>query len=209
MEAGTPIARFERAVVIEMKSPAAIDRGVLERSVTDELRARFVVAGAEPKLEWRDDASIRYVAQTLLEQGAAYSISGKFLVLASTREFARDILQAGSAPVAAAAIKIDGPADLYALIRVAAAKPVFDKLMSKLDGRTEGAARPAKNSDDDTDSDSETNEGTGNDSTDSGPAVRFFSDNLSSLIAASAVKEMRLQRETKGSIMIERVNYSW
>src|SRR5262249_36475598 len=96
MEAGKPFARFERAVVIEMKSPAAIDRGVLERSVTDELRARFVVAGAEPKLEWRDDASIRYVAQTLPGQGAAYSISGKFLLLASTKEFVREILQAGS-----------------------------------------------------------------------------------------------------------------
>jgi hypothetical protein len=211
LEPGKPFARFERAVVIEMKSPSAVDRGVLERAVTDELRARFVVAGAEPKLEWQDDSGIRFVAQTLLEQGAAYSISGRYLVLASTREFARDILRAGSAPNVRNAVKLDAPVDLYALIRVASAKPVFDKLMSKLDGRIEEGARTAKKSGDDNDSDSETSEGDGNDSTnsDSGSAVKFFSDNLSSLIAASAIRELRLQRQTRGPLMIERLSYSW
>jgi hypothetical protein len=211
LEAGKPFARFERAVVIEMKSPTAADRAAFERAVVDELRARFVVAGAEPKLEWQEDGGIRYVAQTLLEQGAAYSISGKYLVLASNKEFARDILQAGSAPAAEAAAKVDGPVELYALIRVAAAKPVFDKLMAKLDGRTEEAAKASKKGEDNTDSDSQTNEGDNTDSnnSESGSTVKFFSDNLSSLIAASAIREVRLQRETKGSITIERVNYSW
>jgi hypothetical protein len=165
-----------------------------------------VVAGAEPRLEWQDDASVRYVAQTLLEQGAAYAISGNYLVLASTKEFARDILQAASIPVAPSAVKIDGPVDLYALIRVAAAKPVFDKLMSKLDGRTGETAKAAKKGEDNNDSDGETSD---SDNSDSGSTVKFFSDNLSSLIAASAIREMRLQRETKGSVMFERVNYSW
>jgi hypothetical protein len=211
LEPGKPFARFERAVVIEMKSPTAADRNNFERAVIDELRARFVVAGAEPKLEWQDDAGIRYVAQTLLEQGAAYSISGKYLVLASCKEFARDILQAGSAPVAPAAAKIDSPVDLYAVIRVAAAKPLFDKLMAKLDGRTEEVAKASKKGEDNTDSDNETSESDNADSngSESGSTVKFFSDNLSSLIAASAIREVRLQRETKGPLMIERVNYSW
>jgi hypothetical protein len=196
--------------VIEMKSPAALDRGAFERAVTDELRARFVVAGAEPKLEWQDDGAIRFVAQTLLEQGAAYSISGKYLVLASTKELARDIIQAASAATARNAVKIDAPADLYTVIRVAAAKPVFDKLMSKLDGRTEETAKPKKDGDN-TDSDSESSEGDSSDSaeSDTGSAVKFFSDNLSSLIAASTIREVRLQRQTKGPVMTERISYSW
>jgi hypothetical protein len=211
LEPGKPFARFERAVVIEMKSPSTVDRGVLEGAVTSELRARFVVAGAEPKLEWQDDSGIRFVAQTLLEQGAAYSISGKYLVLASTREFARDILQAGTAPNGRNGVKLDSPVEMYALIRVAAAKPVFDKLMSKLDGRTEEATKPAKKNGDDSDSDNETSRDESTDSSDSnsGPTVKFFSDNLSSLIAASAIREMRLQRQTRGQVMIERVSYSW
>src|SRR5262249_47581049 len=159
----------------------------LERAVIDELRARFVVSGAEPRLEWQDDASIRYVAQTLLEQGVAYSISGKYLVLASTREFARDILQAGSVPPGPATVKIDGAVDLYSLIRITAAKPVFDKLMAKLDGRVGEPARTAKTTEEKGDSESETSEGDSTDNTDSesGSTVKFFSDNLSSLITAS------------------------
>jgi len=210
LEPGKPFARFERAVVIEMKSPVALDRGAIERAVTDELRARFVVAGAEPKLDWQEDAGIRFVAQTLLEQGAAYSISGKYLVLASTKEFARDIIQAASATTARNAVKIDAPVELYTVIRIAAAKPVFDKLMSKLDGRTEEAARTKKD-EDNADSDSETSEGDNSDSTESesGSTVKFFSDNLSSLIAASTIREVRLQRQTRGPVMIERLSYSW
>src|SRR5262249_8275941 len=160
-----------------LKSPTALDRVAMERAVIDELRARFVVAGAEPRLEWQDDLRVRFVAQTLLEQGAAYSVSGKYLVLASSREFARDILQAGSAPATQAAPKIDGPVDLYSLIRISAAKPVFDRLMGKLDGRVSEGAAASKSGDDNGDSDNETSESDTGSSTDndSGSTIKFFS----------------------------------
>jgi hypothetical protein len=50
-------------------------------------------------------------------------------VLASSKEFAGDILQAarGTRP---AAERVGSSVDFYALIRVAAAKPAFDTLMS-------------------------------------------------------------------------------
>lgn len=204
-EAGKPFVRFERAVVIQLKPEAALNNEALERAITDELRARFVVAGTEPKLAWQDDGPIRFVAQTLLQQGAAYSVSGGFLVLASSKEFANDILQAGkptgNQPAKARTAVTnqpsgpppgitDAPVVFYAVVRIAAAKPVFDALMSKLDGRTPQLKSSGKD-------DEEERE------------IKFFSDNLSSLIAASAIGEMRLTRQLSGQMMTERVTYSW
>jgi hypothetical protein len=191
-EAGKPFVRFERAVVIEMKSDAGLDRTAVERVITDEMRARFVVAGVDPRLAWQDETGVRYLAQSLLEQGAAYSISGKYMVFASSKEFARDILQAASVPALGAAAKLDGALEFYALVRVAEAKPVFDKLMSKLDGKEENGA--AKQDEDE-------EEG--------GRTVKFFSDNLSSLISASTVREVRIRRETSGAMIAEQLVYSW
>jgi hypothetical protein len=171
-----------------MKSEAAIDRAALERAIMEEMRARFVIAGITPNLAWQEEAGVRFLAQSLLAQGAAYSISGKYLVLASNREFARDILQASS--VQASAPQIDGALESFALVRVRDAKPVFDKLMLKLDGRIQPAAS--------TDSEEEASED-----------VKFFSENISSLISASSIREMRARREKAGSIIIERVVYSW
>jgi hypothetical protein len=179
VEAGRPFVRFERAIVVET-SAGVVDRAGFERAITDEMRQRFVVASVDPQLQWQDDAGVRYLAQSLLEQGAAYSMSGKYLVLSSSREFARDILRAAAASQA----RVDGPALFYALVRVSDAKPVFDTLMKKLDG-------PA-----------ETTEG-------EEPPVRFFSDNLSSLVSATAFREMRIRRETAGDVIVERVVYSW
>jgi hypothetical protein len=124
----------------------------------------------------------------LLQQGAAYSLSGSYLVLASSKEFASDILRAAKAISPAG--KADGPVAFYALVRVAAAKPVFDTLMSKLDGRTPQTKSARKD-------DEEERE------------IKFFSDNASSLIAATAISEIRLSRQSSGRVMTERVVYSW
>lgn len=190
MEAGKPFVRFERAIVAQLKPEAAVDREMLERAIVDELRARFIVSGTQPRLEWQDEGAVRFVAQSLLEQGAAYSVSGNYLVLASSKEFASDILQAAKASTSSGE-KTDSAVDFYALVRVAAAKPVFDTLMSKLDGR-EPQTRINRNKDDDEERD-----------------VKFFSENLSSLIAASAIREVRLSRKSAGPLMTERVVYSW
>jgi len=187
-EAGRPFVRFERAVVIGMKEGATIDRAALERAVIDELRTRFVIAGVDPRLAWQDEASVRFVAQSLLEQGAAYAISGRFLVLSSSREFVKDILQSAATPPAPSAA-LDGTTEYYALVRIGNAKPVFDTLMNKLDGKTASSAA--------TQSDDENEE------------VKFFSDNLSSLVASSLIRELRVRRETANGVMVERVAYTW
>lgn len=187
-EAGRPFVRFERAVVIEMRDGATIDRGAIERVVIDELRTRFVIAGVDPRLAWQDEASVRFVAQSLLEQGAAYAISGRHLVLSSSREFVRDILQFVATPPAPSSA-LDGTTEYFALVRVGNAKTVFDTLMGKLDGKT--AASATRQSDDESEE------------------VKFFSDNLSSFIAASAIRELRVRREASNGVMIERVAYTW
>jgi hypothetical protein len=190
-EAGKPFVSFERAIIAHLKSEAVVNREALERAIIDELRARFVISGADARLAWQDQGSIRFVAQSLLEQGAAYSMSGSYLVLASSKEFANDILKAANAQQAPLAFA-DATVDFYALIRVASAKPVFDTLMSKLDG-TEKKAKPKRRKDDEEEE----------------REVKFFSENLSSLIAASAVSEVRLSRRSDGGIVSERIVYGW
>lgn len=188
-EPGKPFVEFERALVAQLKSGARIDREALERAIIEELRARFVVAGTEPRLAWQDDGDVRFVGQSLLEQGAAYSLTGNCLVLASSKEFASDILQAAKRPSSETP---EAAAEFYALVRVAAAKPVFDTLMSKLDGRETGKSSLRSKGDEEEERE-----------------VKFFSENLSSLIAASFIREMRLTRQSGDGMMTERVVYLW
>lgn len=189
VETGKPFTRFERAVVIE--TTAAVDRAQLERALSEELRARFVVAGVEPSLSWQAEGEVRFLAQSLLEQGAAYAVSGKYLVLASSRDFAREIVQASTA-APAASTRLDAPVSYYALTRVAEARPAYDLLMSKLDGKTD---QPGSSSNEE--------------GSEEAREVKFFSENLSSFVAASAVRETRLSRQSDGPVMVERVSYSW
>jgi len=172
-DVGKPFVGFERAVIIEIKG-SELDRAGLERAVVDELRARFIVGGEASGLEWQDAESVRYVAQSLTGQSAAYALSGNHLVLASSQEFARDILRAALRSASQAA-RIDRTVAYYGVVRVADAKPVFDKLMSKLDGKTSPA-----------------NQDTSEEKSDD---IKFFSANLSSLMAASAVREFRVRRQ--------------
>lgn len=184
-EAGKPFVHFERAVIVELKS--AVDKAALEKIISDEMRERFVVTGIDPQLAWQNEGAVRFLAQSLLEQGAAYAVSQKYLVLASSREFVLDILQAYT--TAPATARIDGDSQFYALVRIADAKPVYDKLMAKLDGRVAAASV--------------------RDSEESEQEIKFFSDNLPSFIKATSVREMRVRRNTEGAMLTERIAYSY
>jgi hypothetical protein len=184
-ETGKPFVHFERAVIVEFNS--AVDKAALEKIISDEMRERFVVTGIDPQLAWQNEGAVRFLAQSLLEQGAAYAVSGRYLVMASSREFVRDILQANT--TAPATTRIDGVAQFYAVVRIADAKPVYDKLMAKLDGKVAAGAA----------SDSEESEA----------EIKFFSDNLPSFIKATSVREMRVRRNTDGAMLTERIAYSY
>ncbi|HLG17018.1 MAG TPA: hypothetical protein VJH03_21320, partial [Blastocatellia bacterium] len=183
VETGKPFVGFERAVVIETE-PEKLDRAAIEGAIIEEMRSRFVVGGVDPGLNWQDEGDVRFLAQTLLEQGAAVGVAGKYIVVASSKEFARDILQAGSAAASTTAT-IEGDVEFYAVIRVAAAKSIFDRLMSTLD------MKPQAQEEDQT------------------HEVRFFSENLSSLVSAAGFREVRVRRASEGALMVETVLYSW
>ncbi|HEY6329202.1 MAG TPA: hypothetical protein VI756_07685, partial [Blastocatellia bacterium] len=218
LEKGKPFVTFERAIVLQMGSDSGLDRGLLERTISDEFRSRFVIAGISPKVDWQDDASVRYLAQSLLEQGASYSVSGKYLILTSSKEFARDILAAGtgapsSGPVAtkpasagSATPAITAPVELYAVLKIGDAKPVFDALTAKLD-RHDNQSAASGTPDSDQDQSQEDQTTSDQSQTDEKKPVKVFSDNISSLIKASAIREITLQRRTNGATMSEQVNY--
>ena len=188
LDAGKPFVRFERAIVAQLKSDSVVNREALEAAVVEELRARFVIAGTQPRLQWQDDGPVRFVAQSLLEQSAAYSVAGNYLVLASSKEFANDILQAAKSANQVVE-RAEAPADFFAVIRVTEAKVAFDTLMSKLDGKGERKSNRNKEEGEE--------------------EIKFFSENLSSLIAATMIREVRLTRQSAGSIATERVVYLW
>lgn len=194
-----PFVHFERAVVIEMKSESALDRAALEQAVVEEMRVRFVVAGVDPRFGWQDDAGVRVLGQSLLEKGAAYTVAGKYLVLASSKQFAADIAQAAAA--AAEAPRVDGTVSFYALVRISEAKPVFDKLMAKLDGKVAAPPAPKVKKADQEEEESSDDESANN--------IKFFSDNLSSLVSASTIRNMRLRREANGQLVSEQLVYSF
>ena len=187
-EVGRPFVRFERAVVIEMKTP--VEKNALEQVVANEMRRRFIVEGIDPNLAWQTEGGVRYLAQSLIEQGAAYAISGKYLVLASSKDYVRDILTNASLPNSGPT-RVDGSTEYYAIVRVGDAKPVFDQLMTKLDGKPASSVAQSR------------------DEEGEGQEIKFFSDNISSFVAATAVREMRLQRVSDGLLVAERVAYAW
>jgi hypothetical protein len=187
---GKPFVGFEHALVIALKPETTVDRSALERMIADELRARFVVGGSTDQFGWEDDGETRFVAQSLLERGASYGISGRYLVLASSKDFAKEILKAGSA----ARPSRDGagqPVRSYTLLRIAEAKPAFDLLTSKLDrSRPGGIVDPTDSSNPDR-------------------KVNFFSENLSSLIAALGFRQVEFRQRAAGDQLGERVVYLW
>lgn len=74
------------------------------------------------------------------------------------------------------------------MVRVANAKPLFDRLMSTLDGSTneKEASSPYASG-----------------------KLKFFSGNLSSLIAAIDIREVRARRTTNSKMMLEQLVFLW
>jgi hypothetical protein len=188
VDTGKPFVRFERGIVILLKPDTVVNREALEAAIVDELRTRYVIAGTQPRLQWQGDGSVRFVAQSLLEQGAAYSVAGNYLVLGSSKEFVDDILQAAKSGTPAVE-KPEASADFSAVIRVTDAKVAFDTLMSKLDGKDTHKSNRGKDEGEE--------------------EIKFFSENVSSLITATTIREVRLTRQSVGNIATERVVYSW
>ncbi|HMG36216.1 MAG TPA: hypothetical protein VKM94_19925 [Blastocatellia bacterium] len=190
VDAHSPFVKFERGLVISLNSNSQVDRAALEKAISTELVERFVISGSQAEFRWEEEGGVRYVAQSLLEKGAAYAIKDNYLVLASSREFASDMLKVaegtpkGQREAQQAAVR-------YASIRIDAAKPVFDVLMQKLDRPVAGG--PVDTSDDQ----------------DSNRHIALFSENLSSMISALGFKRVAVTDQATAGWLREQVAYEW
>jgi hypothetical protein len=183
-ETGKPFVRFDRALVVALKPQAQIDRSALENAIAGEFRSRFVVAGSGDQFGWQEAGGARFIAQSLMERGAAYAVSGRYLVFASSSEFATDVLRAaGSAAATGPAVPVALTA--YALLRVANARPMYDTLMSSLD-------RPASVSLEQDDR-----------------HISFFSQNVGSLVGALSFRQIEFSQENGATLLRENLTYSW
>jgi hypothetical protein len=178
---------FERGIVIEMRPGTSIDRAALEATIIKALGARFVLAGVAAQLEWRDEGSIRYLAQSLLQRGVAYAVSDRYLVMASSKQLVADSIRSVASPAAPGPAVTPGGVDSYAVVRIDRAKAAFDKIVSTLDRKS---VQPASEGGDDHE-------------------IKFFSENISSLIDALSIKEMRISRASRRGALVERVEYLW
>ena len=142
----------------------ANDRAALERAITNEMRERFVVAGVE--LDSHGKTKRRCFPGAIASwQGAAYSISGKYLfwhrAANSRATFASSLVGRDG--------RVEGASNIRSRPR-GRRKTRFDKLMSKLDGKVETVAQTEEE--------------------ESGE-VKFFSENLSRFVAAQMFRISR------------------
>ncbi|HZS47010.1 MAG TPA: hypothetical protein VFC63_18185 [Blastocatellia bacterium] len=201
---------FNRAVVINLGDSTALSTQRLESAVADEMQQRFVVGNAGQRLGWQVEGSVHYLKQALLEQGGAYAISGKSLIIASNKEYCAAVV-AQAATTTTYKASLAGKLQRYAIVRPGAIKPIFAKLAKVLD-----ANQPAKSADasgaSDTPSEGDTEEGSSQDASagadnDSGP-VTFFGQNVKSLLdVIDGVDEATYQSSITGDLMIEVITY--
>jgi hypothetical protein len=181
---------FDRALIVDLEGNSSFDRSAFERAITDEMRVRYLVSGAEPRFTWQEEGAIRFLGQSLMEQAAAYTVSGNHLVLGSNRAIVAECVRGSSATAAPRGITLpESPFNRYGVVRVADAKPLFDKLMSILDGRV-GVAEATSPDDEDRE-------------------ISFFSENVSSLIGALSIREIRLSERRSEALVQEQISYLW
>lgn len=181
---------FDRALIVDLEGNSTFDRAAFESAITDEVRSRYLVSGAEPRFTWQEEGDIRFLGQSLMEQAAAYTIAGGHLVLGSNRAIVADCLRASSTPAAARRMPApESPFNRYGVVRIADAKPLFDKLMSILDGRV-GVATEIPAGDEDRE-------------------ISFFSEIVSSLIGALSIREMRVSERRTEALVQEQISYLW
>jgi hypothetical protein len=87
---------FDKAAVVTLASPAALDRSTFERSLSDALSARLLVRGQKLDAQWvtktGSGLSWRELEARVLGWGIEYSVQGNQLIIANGPEFLTEIL---------------------------------------------------------------------------------------------------------------------
>jgi hypothetical protein len=88
---------FDKAAVVTLASPAALDRTAFERSLADALAASLLVRGQKLDAQWvtktdKKGESWRELAAPMLGWSIEYSVQGNQLIIANEPEFLSEVL---------------------------------------------------------------------------------------------------------------------
>lgn len=195
---GRLFADFRSGAIVELGSPDRLDTRALEALVSAEFGRRFVVGGDASKAAWVGEGGARAVAGSLVEQGGAYRVAGRYLIVTRTAAEAAAIAErAGRATGAAPAGVIR-----VAEVRIGAARDDFARFTRVLDAKAAAALAEEVSSSEDEE------EGAADPST--RRRVLFFSENVASLL--DVARELDLVRVTtwrEGALLREQVEYLW
>ena len=195
---------FNRAVVIELGNATALSPQRLEAAIADEMQARFIVGSTGQRLSWQTEGNLHFLKQALLEQGGAYAISGKNLIIASNKDYCTAVI-AGGAATTTYTPSLSGKMQRFAVVRPTAIRPVFTRLTKVLDSN---AATTAKNAGGEGEEGGagEASEESG-ETADEGP-VTFFGKNVKSLLdVTNGMGEATFESAVVGDVMMEVVVY--
>jgi len=202
---GQLFVHFNRAVVIELGNATALSAQRLEAAIADEMQARFIVGSTGTRLSWQTEGNLHFLKQALLEQGGAYAISGKNLIIASNKDYCAAIV-AGGAATAAYTPSLSGKMQRFAVVRPTAIKPVFARLTKVLDSSTGTSAKKSADSGGAEGGEGESSEESA-DNSDDGP-VTFFGKNVKSLLdVTDGMGEATFESAVVGDVMMEVVVY--
>ncbi len=197
---GQLFAGFDRTIVVELGNPERFAAAEFEGLVRDEFGRRFVVGADTSRVSWTDVSGARGLAGALVEQGGAYRIVGKFLVIGRRGGDCSVVAERLAGQLSGdELVAPSGALSRVAEVRVDLAREPFSRLMSVLDARQRASI------DEDVDS-----SGNADDDDSNGRPVAFFSENIASLLdVAKDLASVRIATTVQGSVMRERVDYVW
>ncbi|MFN8004474.1 MAG: hypothetical protein U0X75_26070 [Acidobacteriota bacterium] len=191
-------AEFNRATILTLQQPAALNRQALERALADWAGSRLLVAGAPTQLVWQDKAGQgsqwRELPLPMLGRALGYGVRGQQLVLANHPELLARLLtgerQAGDD------VQLPTTASELTVVRLSQREAAFDRIFAQLDAaRIKAYWRQRRG-------ERESEQGSA-----PGPSQEFFSGEISSLLdVAAPVREIRVARNYANGRLQEEVS---
>ncbi len=178
---GPLFADFSRAAIITVKSPASLDRQMLERAIGELAAGRLSIAGASSRFEWSESAQWREMQLPMLGRSVGYGVRGSELIISNNIELLAELMSEKQSR-SNREVRTSSPIDELTVIRLSLCREAFDQIFAKLDEPRVKAYWKTRHGD--------TVPASG-----SKPSMEFFSGEIASLLdVSSPVDEIRIQR---------------
>lgn len=199
---GTLFAEFRRALILNLRRPAALDRQAVEQSLAELVGSRLTVAGASANLKWTskvgDSEAWRELELPMLGWKICYALKDGELIVTNSAELLAAIMDGSAARQKQPPPKDfrpDTPLEDLTIIRTNRREEVFDRIVENLDAQRIKAYRKARRSD-----------SAGEEDHSDGASQEFFSGNISSLLdVGSAVSQIEIKRSFSPNRLREEV----